>query len=265
MKKTQIVICIMVVLMVSSFKQRRNHTKEKGPLPGMEFVLIKKGSFIMGSKNTSNNKRNEGKFEHMLDNDKPWHQVDIKAFHMMTTELTCEQWNYVMGGEESPTPRIAKGNVTYKQVQEFLKKLNAIDPGKNYRLPTEAEWEYACWAGSQNDGVSVMSDDQLDQVAWIQTNSNRKIHQVALKEPNAWGLHDMIGNVYELCEDEYHESYHGAPEDGSAWITSSGPEKGVVRGGDCFLELFRCNPYARDWMFRNKNPHFTVGFRLVRD
>ena len=231
----------------------------------MEFVKIESGFFFMGSKKVNANQRDEGKFENMVDNDKPLHKVDIKTFEIMTTEVTCEQWNFVMNGENAVDPKLAKGNVTYKDVKEFITKLNALDKTYNYRLPSEAEWEYACWAGSPNDGISVISPEQLDRIAWTNRISDKKVQQVALKEPNAWGLYDMIGNVYEWCEDEYHNSYEGAPSDGSAWITSSSPEKGVTRGGECFMELFRCSPYSRDWMFRNKNPHFTVGFRLVRE
>ena len=265
MKRLQIFTCLLTLISMSSFSQSRVNTKEKGPLPGMEFILIENGSFIMGSKEINNNKRDEGKYENMINNDKPLHTVEIKAFQIMTTEVTCEQWNYIMNGQKADDPYKAKGNVTYKDVVEFIRKLNATDPGKNYRLPSEAEWEYACWAGSQNDGISVISMEQLDKIAWTNRNSGKKVQQVALKEPNAWGLYDMLGNVQEWCDDEYHASYEGGPVDGSAWITSSDPEKGVTRGGDCWMELFRCNPYTRDWMFRNKNPHFTIGFRLVRD
>ena len=247
------------------FSQQTAIEAVNGFLPEMKFVKIQAGSFLMGTEKGSNHEREKDKFENMLDNDKPLHKVSIKAFQMMTTEVTCAQWNFIMNGQTAENPTLAKGNVIYKDVMDFINKLNAFDPGKNYRLPSEAEWEYACWAGSPNDGISVISFELLDRIAWTQRNSNKKVQRVALKEPNAWGLYDMIGNVYEWCEDEYHESYNGTPLDGSAWITSLSPEKGVVRGGDCFMELFRCTPYSRDWMFRNKNPHFTIGFRLVRD
>lgn len=262
MKRAKVFIYLLILTSIYLYSQSKINTKVKGPLPGMEFVLIESGSFFMGS---DKDKREEDKYENLKDNDKPIHRVDIKTFQIMTTEITCEQWNNVMTGGKAENSLLARGNVTYADVMEFINKLNAIDSGKNYRLPTEAEWEYACWAGSQNDGISVISMEQLDKIAWTNRNSDKKIHQVALKEPNAWGLYDMIGNVYEWCADEYHISYKGAPVDGSSWITSSNPEKGVVRGGDCYMDLFRCSPYSRDWMFRNKNPHFTIGFRLVRD
>jgi formylglycine-generating enzyme required for sulfatase activity len=209
--------------------------------------------------------REEGRLDNLIDNDKPRHKVKVGAFQIMTTEVTCGQWALVMNGPAPDDPAMAKGNVTYQDVRRFIDKLNALDPGKDYRLPSEAEWEYACWAGSPNDGTSVLSEERLDTIAWTRRNSGQKVHRVALKEPNAWGLYDMIGNVHEWCEDEYHDSYEGAPADGSAWMSSPSPDKGVIRGGDCWMELFRCCPYARDWMFRNKNPHFTIGFRLVRD
>jgi len=259
-----IMICLILILSSGLYSQRENVVIQDGPLPGMKFVRVDSGSFYMGSEKVSSNERNKGRYENLISNDAPLHKVNIKSFQIMTTEVTCEQWNMVMKGQQSEDPKVAKGNVTYRDVIEFVDKLNRIDPGKNYRLPSEAEWEYACWAGSPNDGKSVIPLEQIDRIAWTQRNSDKKVHKVALKEPNAWGLYDMIGNVHEWCEDEYHLSYDGAPSDGSVWITSASPEKGVMRGGDCFMELFRCSPYSRDWMFRNKNPHFTIGFRLVR-
>jgi formylglycine-generating enzyme required for sulfatase activity len=265
MKIKGAILCLILAVSVGAISQKQSVVSENGPLPGMKFVKVNTGSFFMGSKKTVGNERNRGRFENLISNDAPFHKVNLKSFLIMTTEVTCGQWTRVMGGNPPADPYLAKGNVTHQDVMRFIRKLNEMDPGKNYRLPSEAEWEYACWAGTPNDGTSVFAEEYLERVAWTQNNSGKKVQRVGLKEPNAWGLYDMLGNVLEWCEDEYHPSYEGAPTDGSVWMTSPSPEKGVMRGGDCLLELFRCAPYARDWMFRNKNPHISVGFRLVRD
>ena len=264
MKIKVAVICLILVTSFGIFPQKKVVIQD-GPLPDMKFVKVNGGSFFMGTAKVGKNKRSIGRYKNIIFNDTPLHKVNLKSFQIMTTEVTCEQWKIVMNEESAKDPKLAKGNVTHKVIMEFIDKLNKMDPGKNYRLPSEAQWEYACWAGTPNNGKSVIAPEMLDRIAWTQRNSDKKIQRVGLKEPNAWGLYDMIGNVQEWCSDQYHPCYDGAPLDGSAWITSPSPEKGVTRGGDCYLEIFRCNPYARDWMFRNKNPHFTIGFRLVRD
>ncbi len=244
-----------LLLAGNAFSERVDSSTIQGPLLKMVFVRIPAGTCVIGSADGDKNGR---------DNEKPAHRVNIKPFQMMTTEVTCGQWDKVMNTPSSADPDLAKGNVTCHDVMEFIGKLNILDKGKHYRLPSEAEWEYACRAGMTGD-IPDDSGEYLDKIAWTQRNSGKKVQKVALRTPNAWGLYDMIGNVHEWCEDEYHDSYKSAPADGSAWISSPNPEKGVLRGGDCFMELFRCRPAARDWMFRNKNPHFTVGFRLARD
>ncbi len=265
MKGAYTVFTLAAILLATAVLSSADRPVLKGPLPEMEFIQIGAGEFFMGSVQAAGSPRNNGRFENLVGNDTPYHPVSIRPFQIMTTEVTCGQWNSVMNNRTAEDPLLAKGNVTHQDAMEFIGRLNAMDPGKNYRLPSEAEWEYACWAGSVNDGRSIIPMDLLDRIAWTHRNSDKKIHRVGQKEPNAWGLHDMIGNVQEWCEDEYHATYSGAPANGRAWVTSPSSEKGVTRGGDCWMELFRCSPYSRDWMFRNKNPHFTIGFRLVRD
>ena len=123
-----------------------------------------------------------------------------------------------------------------------------------YRLPSEAEWEYACRAGTTGDYAGTLND-----MAWYAENSENRTHPVGQKQPNAWGLFDMHGNVWEWCEDWYHETYSGAPTDGSAWLSGGEHKYRVLRGGSW-------NYYARsairvyfppDW--RND----AYGFRVV--
>lgn len=183
---------------------------------GMELVSITRGSFQMGSEK--------------YDSEQPVHQVTISSsFYMGRHEVTQEQWKRVM----SNNPSSIKGddrpvdNVSWSDVKDFIGKLNELDDGEyEYRLPTEAEWEYACRAGTTEEHAG-----NLDAIAWYSRNSGWRMHPVGGKQSNAFGLYDMHGNVWEWCEDLYHENYHGAPADGSAWVSVGEQKSRVLRGG----------------------------------
>ena len=113
----------------------------------------------------------------------------------------------------------------WNDVQEFSKKLQQITR-KAYRLPSEAEWEYACRAGTKGDYAG-----DLEKMAWYYDNSGGQTHPVGQKEPNAFGLYDMYGNVWEWCEDVWHDNYKDAPVDGTAWTDGGNQNVRVVRGG----------------------------------
>jgi formylglycine-generating enzyme required for sulfatase activity len=117
-------------------------------------------------------------------------------------------------------------SVTWEDAQNFINKLNESNDGFRYRLPTEAEWEYACRAGTTGDYAG-----NLSEMAWFAENSLNRTHAVGEKQPNAWGLADMHGNVWEWCQDGYHETYSGAPSDGSAWLSGGEQKYRVLRGG----------------------------------
>lgn len=180
---------------------------------GMELVYVPAGSFMMGSNNGPNN-------------EKPVHQVTIKeGFYMGRYEVTQAQWKQVMGnnpsyfkGDNLPVEQVTWGNAVI-----FTQK--ALGNKFGYRLPTEAEWEYACRAGTTGDYAG-----DLTEMAWFSDNSERRTHGVGGKRPNAWGLFDMHGNVWEWCDDVFHESYVGAPTNGSAWWTGATTDR-VLRGG----------------------------------
>jgi formylglycine-generating enzyme required for sulfatase activity len=213
---------------------------------GIEFVLIPPGSFMMGSTN--------GEAD-----EKPVHQVTISySFYMGKYEVTQEQWESVIGSNPSsfqgaPGNEIAKfknaskpvERISWLDAQQFIGRLNATNDGFLYRLPSEAEWEYACRAGATGDYAGVLDlmawhdanvkSGNLDRMAWYSLNSGNETHPVGAKQPNAFGLYDMHGNVWEWCQDWYHETYFGAPIDGSAWLSGSEQKYRVLRGGSWYF------------------------------
>jgi formylglycine-generating enzyme required for sulfatase activity len=221
-----------------------------GALPGMTFVKIPSGSFQMGS--------NED------DSEKPIHPVNIKSFYMMTTEVTQAMWKEIMGDN----PSNWKGDnlpvecVSWNDVQEFLKKLNQRDPGRNYRLPSEAEWEYACRAGTTTRYYNGDNANTLGEIAWYGNNSGNATHPVGQKKANSWGLYDMSGNVWEWCEDYWHDDYTGAPTNGSAWLSPSSSYR-VLRGGSWIYFDSSCRSADRSYYYPSYRSGYD-GFRLVR-
>lgn len=198
---------------------------------GQEFVYVSPGTFTMGSTGTT---LDRGSFEEQ-------HQVTLtNSFYIQTTEVTQGQWRAVMGenpsifnscGEDCPVE-----NVSWRDVQKFIQKLNKHDRVNKYRLPTEAEWEYTARAGSThafaNGDISLSNcsyDTNLNAIGWYCGNSERKTHPVGQKLPNAWGLYDTHGNVSEYCQD-YHDTYPTNP------VTNpTGPKSGssrINRGGN---------------------------------
>lgn len=185
---------------------------------GMEFAFVPAGSFQMGSDKGSSSEL-------------PVHQVTFAhGFYMGRYEVTQAQWQKVMGSNPSSVKDCGENcpvdGVMWNDAQEFVRKLNAASDGYTYRLPSEAEWEYACRAGTTGDYAG-----DLNSMAWYHDNSNDKPHPVGQKQPNAWGLYDMHGNAEEWAMDYFHDNYNGAPADGSAWLDGGEQKYRVVRGG----------------------------------
>ena len=185
-----------------------------------EMVVIPAGSFEMGS--------NENASE------RPVHRVNVPSFLLGKTEVTQGQWRAVMGsnpsrygqcGDDCPVEQ-----VSWNDAQEFAQRLSQ-KTGKQYRLPSEAEWEYAARAGRNAKWSFGDSQYQLGDYAWFSANSQNKTQRVAQKRPNAFGLYDMHGNVWEWVQDCWHDKYSGAPTDGSAWMTVCNERGQVLRGG----------------------------------
>jgi len=191
-----------------------------------EMVTLPAGSFVMGSSIGTE----EDAFT-------PSRTVSIKAFSIGKYEVTQAQWLSVMGTK----PSMFKGDklpveqITWKQAKEYCRKLSE-KTGQTYRLPTEAEWEYAARAGSQTDFYFGSDASRINDYAWFDENSDETTHPVGERLPNAFGLYDMYGNVWEWTADCWNTSYLGAPVDGSAWTTGDCSMR-VVRGGSWYNKL----------------------------
>lgn len=214
-----------------------------------EMVVVPAGSFDMGS--------NNGEAE-----EKPVHRVTIgKAFALGKTEVTQGQWKAVMGNNPSNFKNCGDNcpveQVSWDDAQAFIQKLNA-QTGKQYRLPSEAEWEYACHAASQSE---YCGGDNIDSVAWHNGNSGRATHPSARKQANAWGLYDMSGNVSEWTADSYHYSYNGAPGDGTEW---PGDGRNRVLLGGSWYDNAQSTRAANRGSLDPAARYFFSGFRLAR-
>ncbi len=192
----------------------------------LEMALIPAGEFMMGSPDADGNAANS---------EKPPHRVRItKPFYLGKYLVTQEQWETVMGGNPSgfQGPKNPVETVSWDDCQTFLDKLKAKSGpgGGTFQLPSEAQWEYACRAGTTTRYCFGDEEPGLDEYGWYRTNSDSKTHPVGEKKPNAWGLYDMHGNVWEWCQDWFSEGYYAnSPAD-----DPSGPTTGsdhVVRGG----------------------------------
>ena len=286
-KKNKILGMVVIVSMLSVLiifgcagKTKESHMKdtakgERAPLIdpsarevfinsiGMKFVYIAGGNFTMGSPPG----------EYGRDNSEIQHQVTLtKGFYMQITEVTQRQWKKIMGnncsffsncGDDCPVEQ-----VSWNDAQEFIKRLNQRENTKRYRLPTEAEWEYACRAGSKtaftNGGIEKefrSYNSNLEAVGWYYKNSENGTHSVAQKEPNAWGLYDMHGNVWEWCQDWEGKYSFKAVTD------PTGPPTGlsrIRRGGSWSHYPMFCRSAYRSW-FPPKNKSPDLGFRVVGD
>jgi Sulfatase-modifying factor enzyme 1/TIR domain len=210
----------------------------------LELIHIPAGKFTMGSNDN--------------DREKPPHEASVPGFYIGKFQVTQKQWQAVMGknpshfkGEDLPVE-----SVSWHDAQAFCEKLRAMT-GKAFRLPSEVEWEYACRAGTTGDYAG-----NLDEMAWYKENSERKTHSVGQKKPNAFGLYDMHGNVWEWCGDVWHENYNGAPKDGSVWTDGGNQERRVLRGGSFYNDAWYCRAALRNLDIPDDR-NYGLGFRCV--
>lgn len=232
-------------------------------IDGIEFVWCPAGSFAMG--------RNAEEADSRGSED-PQHTVTFdEGFWISRYEITQEQWEAVMGNNPSEflagpfinTDRRPVENISWNDTQAFLAALNAQRPGMNYRLPSEAEWEYACRAGSTTRFYwgEDPARSEMGPYAWYEENSGNETHEVGGRLPNAWGIYDMCGNVWEWVQDCNHGNYLGAPADGNAWETGNCNDH-IVRGGS-FYNGEGCRSAFRGIMAAG-SAFGDYGFRIVK-
>ena len=242
-------------------EKRQAEAKGEFTVNGVSFKMIHVdgGTFQMGS---DSGDRNE----------KPVHSVTLDNFFIGETEVTQELWEAVMGnnpsvfkGENLPVEKVSWEDICGKDGKGndpecFLYKLKQIT-GKEFRLPTEAEWEFAARGGKESKTYKYSGSDTLDHVAWYEKNSGDKTHPVKTKSPNQLGLYDMSGNVYEWCQDWYKEDYYSS----SPRINPPGPSSGshrIIRGGHYIVRHTGCRvEYRRYNLPTNKSKN--TGFRLA--
>lgn len=230
----------------------------KVPGLGMEFVYVAPGSFMMGS--------NDGDYD-----EKPVHQVTFSnGYWIGKYEVTQNEYQSITGnnpgkfkGRNNPVE-----SVSWNDAMRFCRKLTEqeraagrLPSGYEYRLPTEAQWEFAARGGTVGKGYKFSGGDNPASLAWYRDNSNISTHEVGTMAANELGIYDMSGNVWEWCLDDWHKDYKGAPADGSRWGDGSG-EYRVNRGGGWSTGIKSCRSALR-FACKPSYTDFFLGFRVA--
>lgn len=235
-------------------------TKQPHPIAvqiNQDMVMVEGGQFEMGSSLPEADKA-----------ETPARMVTVDSFQISRFEVTQEIFESVMGSSNSyfNGPDIPVNNLSWQQANYFIERLNELT-GENYRLPTEAEWEFAAKGGTQSNGYRYAGSDNIDKVAWHHGNSTNQAHPVGLKQPNELGLYDMTGNVGEFVIDAYDDTYYRYGEtDNPANIqdTNVGLAHKSVRGGSFAYSANESENYRRD--FASQSIIMSdIGLRLAKD
>ena len=248
MEKTITLIIVMLLVLVSSTCKPKDSNKIKEP----KMVSVHGGTFIMGC---SKEQENDCVYDEI-----PAHQVTLSSFKIAKYPVTQDLWEQIMGYNPSyfKGANLPVEGVNWGDVQEFIRKLNEAT-GKKYRLPTEAEWEFAARGGNKSKGYLYSGSNEIDAVAWYDNNSHGEVHPVGAKAPNELGIYDMSGNVWEWCSD-----WFGAYSDESL-TNPQGPSTGtarILRGG-CWYTIPQMSRVSYRDYFAPENRHAFFGFRVV--
>ena len=246
MKK--IIVLQLIILLSFSFITAQN-PKAIADTIIKNMVFIEGGSFEMGNPNGG-------------EDEKPLHIVNVANFYMCKYEIRAKEWKQIMGNnpcyfvgcEDCPVE-----SVSWNEIQNFINKLNELSE-KKFRLPTEAEWEYAAKAGKHTTYNDFSGNKEIGAVGWFRDNSDTCPHKIGLKLPNANGIYDMTGNVWEWCSDWYQADYYSV----STRENPQGPETGekkVLRGGSWNNFVKHCKVTYRD-TFEPDLKTYDYGFRV---
>lgn len=247
------ILPVSVLFIACSEDNEKMFTENVGEVP-FNMIFVKGGTFTMGA--TAEQESDAADWEH------PAHKVTIsKGYYVGETEVTQGLWKAVMGenpsffrnGDNYPVEQ-----VSWDDVQVFIQELNRLT-GKKYRLPTEAEWEYAARGGGKSQGFKYSEGFGIEQVAWYKSNSGMETHPVGLKLPNELGLYDMSGNVWEYCQD-LQGSYSGSAQTDP--IGASTGQARVCRGGG-FGNVAQCSRVSFRHISYTDSRLMACGFRLA--
>jgi formylglycine-generating enzyme required for sulfatase activity len=251
------------------------------PFPDLDLVPVPGGSFMMGIDKAAD--------PDAYGDDGPPHRVSLQPFYLGKYPVTQRLWAAVMGADDNGAqPSRFQGllrpktNVSWDEARAFAQALNDHPglkkqlgqfglEGWHFHLPSEAQWEYASKGGNAfpetgpvtSKNFKYCGSNKLKEVGWYDDNSHGETKPVGLKFPNELGLYDMSGNVWEWCEDDWHDNYDKAPDDGRPWVDS--PERGgyrVCRGGSCFHDARLCRSSCRSDASPGDRDSF-LGFRLA--
>ena len=232
-----------------TFKTNNNLSFTVGGV-SFEMVFVEGGSFDMGATTEQGSDA--------YDDEYPVHSVTLDGYYIGKFEVTLELWEAVMGSKPSSNvgAQYPVENVTWEDCQEFISSLNSLT-GRTFRLPTEAEWEYAARGGNKSSHFKYSGSDNIGDVAWYSSNSGATIHPVGTKSPNELGIYDLSGNVSEWCSDWY--GSYSAEEQTNPQGPSSGSFR-VFRGGSWFDGARNCRVSNR----HNHVPSFSDGYLGLR-
>lgn len=250
-------------------------TGERVTLEGIEFVEIGPGIFRMGSNIPIRSGDWPGRLSApfglpwgrqpiVSPREVPAHWVEFRrSYWLARTEVTNAQYRRFAGASEqppSPGGDLDPVTVSWKAAKRFCARMSLVT-NRQIRLPNEAEWECACRAGDRDESGSVNKSSSFTEHAWVRENAHGRLHAVGTRKPNAWGFYDLLGNAWELCEDLWHDTYVGAPQDGSAWMVGD-PSNRVMRGQSSEIPARYLRVSVRS-MVRPGMPRDDLGFRLA--